>query len=139
MGKVVNLPNTKQVEFGGLSLQLRLDGRTIVAIEKRLDKSLFGLFMSGQGGMKLPPSNELLIVLQGANKASGVKDSDIIDAFDKYIEEGNTTMDLQGIVQELLDETGFFGKEKDKEKTDTESEENEVLLDKQELMTEDEL
>lgn len=117
MSNITQFPNSKTVEFGGLTLHLRLTGKAILNIEKRLDKSLMSLFISGQGGMKLPPSNELLIVLQGANQKSGVKDSDIVDAFEKYLDGGNTTIDLQGIVQELLEEAGFFGK-----KTDGESE-----------------
>ncbi len=117
MSNITQFPNSKTVEFGGLTLHLRLTGKAILSIEKRLDKSLMSLFISGQGGMKLPPSNELLIVLQGANQKSGVKDSDIVEAFEKYLDGGNTTIDLQGIVQELLEEAGFFGK-----KTDGESE-----------------
>lgn len=120
MSKIVKLPNTKTVEFGGLTLELRLTGREIVSIEKRLDKSLMGLFISGQGGMKLPPSNELLIVLQGANQTSGVTERDVYDAFLNYLDEGNTTIDLQAIVQELLEDAGFFGKPKTEKETDGE-------------------
>lgn len=127
MGKVVNMPNTKQVNFGGLDLQLRLDGRSILAIEKRLDKSLMSLFLSDRGGMKMPPTNELLIVMQGANQTHGIKDADIIKAFETFLDEGNGPMKLQEIVMELLDESGFFGEKESK--TDTESEEEAVSLD----------
>lgn len=127
MGKVVNMPNTKQVNFGGLDLQLRLDGRSILAIEKRLDKSLMSLFLSDRGGMKMPPTNELLIVMQGANQTHGIKDADIIKAFEAFLDEGNGPMKLQEIVMELLDESGFFGEKESK--TDTESEEEAVSLD----------
>lgn len=117
---MTNLKNTKAVEFGGLNLELRLDGRSILAIEKRLDKSLLSLFLGNQGGMKLPPSNELLIVLQGANQTHGIKDEDIIGAFENFLDSGKTTMDLQSIIQELLEDAGFFGKDKKEEaSTDT--------------------
>ncbi|MFS7206719.1 DUF6096 family protein [Carnobacterium divergens] len=117
---MTNLKNTKAVAFGGLNLKLRLDGRSILAIEKRLDKSLLSLFLGSQGGMKLPPSNELLIVLQGANQAHGIKDEDIIGAFENFLDSGKTTMDLQSIIQELLEDAGFFGKDKKEEaSTDT--------------------
>lgn len=123
MGKVVNLPNTKKVEFGGLELNLRLSGRSILGVEKRLGKSLMALFLSDTGGFKLPPSNELLIVLQGANQTHGVKESDVIEAFENFLDEGHTTVDLQQIIQELLEESGFFGKENDTKATDSEEDE----------------
>ena len=107
---IVKMPNTKQFEFGGLNLQLRLDGNSIISIEKRLDESMMGLFVKGQGDFKLPASNKLLIILQGANQTSNVSSSDVVTAFGKYIEDGNTTMDLFGVISELLDEAGFFGK-----------------------------
>lgn len=112
---IVKLPRTKQFEFGGLNLQLRLDGKSILNIEKRLDESLMGLFLNGNGGMRLPATNKLLIVLQGANQTSNVGDSDIVRAFDKYIDEGRTTLELFTTIQELLEESGFFGKDKTEE------------------------
>lgn len=105
---IVKLPGTKQFEFGGLNLQLRLDGKSIIAIEKRLDESLMGLFVNGQGGFKLPATNKLLVVLQGANQTSRVSDSDLVNAFERFVEAGNTTFDLFNAIQELLDEAGFF-------------------------------
>ena len=119
---VVQLPNTKTMHFGDLTLQLRLDGKSILNIEKRLDEGIMGLFVKKQGEVKLPPVNSLLIVLQGANKTSGVTDKAIVDAFEKYIESGKTTMDLFGEINEFLDEQGFFGKkEQDSAATDGES------------------
>lgn len=128
MGKVVNMPNTKQVEFGGLTLNLRLDGRSIIQIEKRLGKSIMALFMSDRGGFTLPPTNELLIILQGANQTHGIGEKEVIGAFEKFLDDGNSPTELQTIVQELLDESGFFGTGKDKGETNSE-ETDEVSLD----------
>lgn len=111
----MKLPHTKQVEFGGLTLQLRLSAKDILRIEGRLNESLMGLFMNGQGGMGLPSTNKLLTVLQGANQVSGVTDKHILEAFENFLDNGNTTMDVMTIIQELLDEAGFFGKDKLKE------------------------
>ena len=63
---------TKKMEFGDLELSLRLGGREIFNAEKRLGKSMLSLFMDSQGGNKLPPVNEILIVLQSANQTAGV-------------------------------------------------------------------
>jgi|GEM_PF-1005969 len=79
---VVQMPNTKSFQLGELNLQLRLDGKSILAIEKRLDEGIMGLFVKKQGEIKLPPANSLLIILQGANKTSGVTDKAIVDAFE---------------------------------------------------------
>ena len=129
-GNIVKMPNTKQFEFGGLNLQLRLDGKSIIAIEKRLDESLMGLFVNGQGGFKLPATNKLLVVLQGANQTSRVSDSDLVNAFERFVEAGNTTFDLFNAIQELLDEAGFFGKkETEKEATSGESLDSEPTVD----------
>lgn len=128
---IAKLPNTKQLQFGNLNLQLRLDGKAIVSIEKRLDESLMGLFINGQGGMKLPPSNKLLIVLQGANQTSGVTDKAIIDAFELYLEDGKTPMDLFTEIQDLLETAGFFGKKEDIEKISGESLDAEILAEEE--------
>ena len=128
---------TKTVQLGNLELDLKLGGREIFKIERRLGKSMLSLFMDSQGGNKLPPVNEILIVLQGANQSHGVTDKRVIEAFEQYLDDGHTTMDLFNELMELFDESGFFGKKKKKgTKTNTESEE--VTLDSVET-TEDEL
>lgn len=128
---------TKTVQLGDLELDLKLGGREIFKIERRLGKSMLSLFMDSQGGNKLPPVNEILIVLQGANQSHGVTDKRVIEAFEQYLDDGHTTMDLFNELMELFDESGFFGKKKKKgTKTNTESEE--VTLDSVEA-TEDEL
>lgn len=127
---------TKTVQLGDLELDLKLGGREIFKIERRLGKSMLSLFMDSQGGNKLPPVNEILIVLQGANQNHGVTDKRVIEAFEQYLDDGHTTMDLFNELMELFDESGFFGKKKKKStKTNTESE---VTLDSVET-TEDEL
>lgn len=85
---------TKKMEFGDLELSLRLGGREIFNAEKRLGKSMLSLFMDSQGGNKLPPVNEILIVLQSANQTAGVTDAKIVKAFEKYLDQGHTTMEL---------------------------------------------
>ena len=127
---------TKTVQLGDLELDLKLGGREIFKIERRLGKSMLSLFMDSQGGNKLPPVNEILIVLQGANQSHGVTDKRVIEAFEQYLDDGHTTMDLFNELMELFDESGFSGKKKTTgTKTHTASE---ATLDPQET-TEDEL
>lgn len=120
----------KTIQLGKLTLDCKLDGKAILAIEKRLKKSILSLFMDANGNAQLPPANELLIVLQGANKTHGVSDQDIIEAFESYIENGGTTVDLFSSVSDLLQESGFFGKQaKANTKTTSKSEPEMNLLD----------
>lgn len=131
MGNLVTMPNTIDFQLGDLTLNLRLDGRSILEIEKRLDEGIMGLFLKKQGEFKMPPTNCMLIVLQGANKKSGVKEKDLVAAFEQYIDEGHTTMELFESIQNFLAESGFFGKDQKKEATNGESskeEEEESLL-----------
>ena len=58
----------------------------------------------------MPPVNEVLIILQGANQTHGVSDKDIITNFDKYFDNGGDTLSLFNVVMELLEESGFFVK-----------------------------
>lgn len=121
-------------DFGALSLNLKLDGKAIVQIEKRLKKSIMSMFMSGNGNVQLPPTNEVLIFLQGANQTSGVTDKKLVDNFQKYLDDGHTTMDLFGILTDVVDQAGFFGKKSSDKKTEEpltldneETEEEEIL------------
>nr|WP_241674198.1 DUF6096 family protein [Lactiplantibacillus plantarum] len=102
---------TKKFEMGGLQLELKLTGRDILNIEKRLGKSMMSLFMSADGGMKLPPLNEMLIVLQGANQTHGVTDNDIFAAFEKYFDEGHAPMDLFTVLTDLFQESVFSARQ----------------------------
>lgn len=131
MTNIVTMPNTTQATLGNLTLQLRLDGKAILMIEKRLNKSLMGLFLSSEGGFRLPPSTELLIVIQGANKTSGITEKMLVEAFYEHLETGGLTMDLQEIVQELLDDSGFFESKKEATTTDGESVPETDILDSQ--------
>lgn len=106
MAKVTGLG--KRVQLGHLNLDLKLNGRAILNIEKRLKKSVISLFMNADGGMKMPPTNEILIVLQGANQTHGVTDSEMVKAFQEFLDAGNSPMDLFLTLTDLFNESGFF-------------------------------
>lgn len=115
---MATLLNTKKVRFGGKELVLRLDGKTIVQIENKLNKNLLSLFVDN-GKMTFPKTGEMLLILHAANTIHGVKESDMYDLLDIYLGDGNSTTDLMTIIQELLEESGFFGRtEKEEENQD---------------------
>lgn len=128
MGNVLQMPNTTEFSMGGLTLQLRLDGRALLKIEQRLDEGVQGLFIKKQGEFKIPPINSMLIVLQGANKTSGVTEQKVAEAFLDYFDNGEgTTMDIFTVITELAEDAGLFGSKKDKE-TNGELEEEAIDL-----------
>ena len=112
---VVKMPNTYQFELGSLVLQLRLDGKALLRISDRLGEDITGLFVKNQGEMKIPAPKKLLIILSGANQTAGIKDSDIVQGFEEYIEQGHTTTELFTEVLNFLEDQGFFGKNSDKD------------------------
>ncbi|ARN92883.1 hypothetical protein JK167_11915 [Levilactobacillus brevis] len=119
---------TTQFQLGNLSLDLKLDGKAILNIEKRLGKSVMALFMNANGAMQMPPTNEILIVLQGANQKHGVSDTDMIKAFQEYLDQGNSPMDLFVAISNLFEESGFFGS-----KTPTDDKQETLTLDNEDV------
>lgn len=111
---MATLLKTKKVHFGGKELVLRLDGKTIVQIENKLNKNLLSLFIDN-GKMTFPKTGEMLLILHAANTTHGIKESDMYDLLDIYLSTGKSTTDLMTIIQELLDEAGFFGKKETEE------------------------
>lgn len=116
-----------KVEFGSKELELVLDGGTIVDIEKQLGKSLFGIMMTGTGGMKMPRLGEMLVILHSANTKHGIKNADMITLYDEYIAAGGTQMTLFEIIQNLMEKAGFFEPE-DKDKKAKTGEAEDVSL-----------
>lgn len=111
---MATLLKTKKVYFGGKELVLRLDGKTIVQIENKLNKNLLSLFIDN-GKMTFPKTGEMLLILHAANTTHGIKESDMFDLLDVYLETGHSTTELMEIIQDLLDESGFFGNKKTEE------------------------
>ncbi|MCY9806574.1 DUF6096 family protein [Lentilactobacillus senioris] len=121
--KKTAITNGIELQFGTLTLNLKLDGNAVLKAEKRLGKSIMGLFMGGNGGVQLPATNEVLIVLQAANQTSGVNDAMLVKNFQTYLDEGNTTMDLFLKLTEVVEAAGFFGKK------NSDEQEEEATLD----------
>ena len=100
-----------KVEFGKKTLSLVLDGSATVDIEKKLGKSLFGIMMTGNGGMKMPRLGEMLTILHSANQSANIKAADMTKLYDEYVSSGGSMMKLFEITQELMEKAGFFESE----------------------------
>lgn len=97
-----------KVEFGSKTLKLVLDGNTTLEIEKKLDKSLFSILLTGQGGMRMPKLGEMLTIIHCANTTANIKVSDMPGLYDAYVKSGGTMMKLLEVIQELMEKAGFF-------------------------------
>lgn len=118
-----------KVEFGKEHLELILDGATIINIEKALGKSLFGIMMTGNGGMKMPRLGEMLTILHEANIKHGIKKADMPKLYDEYINNGGSQMKLfTDIIQQLMEKAGFFDTEETSKSEATDGEMNESLI-----------
>lgn len=130
MSKVVNMPATTEFKLGGLTLQLKLDGRAILKVEQRLGEGIQGLFIKNQGEFKIPPINQMLIVLQGANKISGVTEQNVADAYFDFIDnQDGDNMQIFTLITTLAEESGLFGSKKDVTPTDGELGEENLSLE----------
>lgn len=117
-----------KVDFGSKTLSLVLDADATIEIEKKLNKSLFGIMMTGNGGMKVPRLGEMLTILHVANQTANIKMADMKVLYDEYVSNGGSLMKLFEIIQELMEKAGFFelettdeenlvGEEKDEEES----------------------
>lgn len=114
-----------KVEFGSKTLDLVLDGSTIINIEKELRSSLLGIMVSGSGGMRMPRLGEILTILHEANTIHGIKKADMPGLYDEYIASGGTQTKLFEIIQNLMEAAGFFESEDESsENQDGEKEES---------------
>lgn len=123
------MAKTRRFIFGGKELALRLDAQAIVQIENTLNKGMFELFFD-DGKPRFPKLSDLLIFMQSANKNHGLKQKDMLDLYGKYMQAGKGYMDLYEVAMEVLEDSGFFGKEDAESKTNSDSSEDNVLMAK---------
>lgn len=114
---------TVDIQLGNKLLKCRLGAKQIVQIENSLGKGMMELVMKN-GQPTMPPVGEMLVVLQGAHTGANLKQKDMLDYYDEFMEAGKGYMELFDEFQKVLNDAGFFGKSEDEEKTDTDSSED---------------
>jgi len=99
------------ITVGGEEHKLRLTASAIMAIEKKLGKSLFSALESIQDNAIETITTIIWGAMQPFNanfpfdKAAGL--------FDKYIDDGNSIEDLMMEINGLFEASGFFSKGQD--------------------------
>lgn len=87
--------------------KLRLTGAVIDKLEQRYKTNLLNVLASDG----LPPLSVMLTVIQASMQQHhhGVKYRDVLDMFDKYVDEGGDQTKLYtDVVMDLLEVSGFF-------------------------------
>jgi len=101
--------------IGDKQLKLRLDARSCVVLERKLDKSPLSIFMNTD--KSLPKLEELIAVLHASLQKynKGFTEEKVYDLYDEYIEEGNTFTDFIPVVMDIFKVSGFFKEEEAKQ------------------------
>ena len=94
-------------EVGGTEYKLRLTGAVIDRLEQKFKANLLNVLATDG----LPPLSVMLTVVQAAMQQHhhGIKYRDVLDLFDKYVDEGgDQTKFYADVVMDLLIVSGFF-------------------------------
>lgn len=94
-------------EVGGTEYKLRLTGSVIDKLEQKFKANLLNV-LAADG---LPPLSVMLTVIQAAMQQHhhGMKYRDVLELFDKYVDEGGDQTKLYtDVVMDLLAVSGFF-------------------------------
>ena len=110
MGEVTQKKAFCEWTVDGQTYRLKLKTSDVVALEQRLIKSCLDL-LDVQSGMGVPSLTTMLTIVYYAMKSwqHGIKETDVMTLFDKYIEDGGSQIDFYvNIVLEIYVVSGFL-------------------------------
>jgi len=93
---------------GGQDYKLRLTASAIMAIEKKLGKSLFAALENIEDSMIETIATVLWGAMQPLNANCSFEMA--VELFDQYIDDGNSVEDLMQEINSLFEASGFFKK-----------------------------
>lgn len=94
-------------EVGGTEYKLRLTGSVIDKLEQKYKANLLNVLAADS----LPPLSVMLTVVQASMQQHhhGIKYHDVLNLYDKYVDEGgDQTKFYMNVVMDLLEVSGFF-------------------------------
>jgi hypothetical protein len=112
------------ITVGNTEYKLRLTAQTTVDVEKKLGKSVLDVLlrMAPKGaqdgntnditGMSMPFVSDIVTILHGSlgKYQHGITLDTTYELYDNYIDAGGSYMDFFGILQEILQVSGFLPK-----------------------------
>ena len=98
------------LNYGGEELKLRITAAETINLEKKLGgRNPLDILMGIENGNMPSVSSVLLILHASAQKFHhGLKFDDVVDLYDKYVEDGNAYTDLLPELIEVFKVSGFF-------------------------------
>ena len=99
-------------EVGNESYKLRLNTRGIVLLEKQLGCNPLSIFGNGD---KVPTITVMVAILHASLQQynHGINMNDAYDIFDKYLDEGHTTIDFIPVILDIYRASGIIPKDID--------------------------
>ena len=97
-------------EVGNESYKLRLNTRSIVLLEKQLGCNPLSIFGNGE---TVPTITVMVSVLHAALQQynHGINLNDAYDLFDKYLEEGHSSIDFLPVILDVYRASGIIPKD----------------------------
>lgn len=98
------------LDYGGEELKLRITAAATINLEKKLGgRNPLDILMGIENGSMPSVSSVLLILHASVQKFHhNIKFDDIVDLYDKYVEDGNSYTDLLPELIEVFKVSGFF-------------------------------
>jgi hypothetical protein len=96
-------------EVGNEVYKLRLNTRNIITLEKTLGRNPLSIFGNGD---TVPTVTEMVAILHASLQQynHGITMNDAYDIFDKYMDEGNSTIDFIPVILEIYKASGIIPK-----------------------------
>ena len=103
------------ITIGGIDYKARLNAKACVELEKKLGTNPLNVFSKIATDGSLPDLGTMIIILQASLSTlnHGITLDKAYELYDKFIEDGNTMMDLVPIIFEVFKVSGFFKEEED--------------------------
>lgn len=95
--------------------KLRLNTRSVIALEKKIGCNPLAIFGSGD---TIPTVTTMVTILHASLQAlnHGISESDAYEIFDKWLDEGHTTIEFVTIILDIYKASGIVPKEVTEEK-----------------------
>jgi hypothetical protein len=100
------------VEFcaGNKDYKLRLNTRSVIALEKQLGCNPLAIFGNGE---TIPTVTTMVAILHASLQQynHGISSNDAFDIFDTWIEDGHSTVDFVNVILEIYKASGIVPNE----------------------------
>lgn len=101
------------INVGGIEYKARLTAKACVDLEKKLGTNPLNILGEFSTTNKIPDLTTMLVILHASLQAyeHGITLDRVYDIYDKFVEEGNSLMELFPIIIEIFKTSGFFKEE----------------------------